>query len=141
MSAIAFEDYLTEERKQEIAETAFRDICEEKFRSDAERIFSNAAYKAVWNVVDEAFDGKTAQMVADKIPGIIEGLTEYNVFRAKGAYEREDSPGQIALRAAVERHKGTLGERVAYLAGEITKEDVVNLLLDSDISLKISHAE
>ncbi len=138
MSAIAFEDYLSEARKQEIAETAFRDICEEKFRNDAERIFSNAAYKAVWRVVDEAFDGNTAALVAEKIPAILEGLSEYSVFRAKGVYDREESPGQVALKAAVERHKDTLGERIAYLAGEVTKQDVIDMLLDSDLTLKIS---
>lgn len=139
MSAIAFEDYLSEERKAEIAETAFRDVCEQTFRKDAERIFSNAAYKAVWSVVDDLFDGKAADMVAEKIPAILEGISEHTVFRAKNVWDREESPGQTALKAAVERHKDTLGERVAYLAGEITKQDVIDLLVDSDFSLKISH--
>lgn len=138
MSSIALEDYLSEERKQEIAEAAFLEICEEKFRNDAERIFSNAAYKAVWSVVDEAFDGKAAALVAEKIPPILEGLSEYSVFRAKGHYDLEESPGQTALKAAVERHKDTLGERVAYLAGEVTKQDVIDILLDSSLTLKIS---
>lgn len=134
----AIEDYLTEERKAEIAETAFRDICEEAFRKDAERIFSNTAYKAVWEVVDGMFDGKAAEKVAAKIPAILEGLSAHTVFRQKSAWEREDSPGQAALKAAVERHKDTLGERVAYLAGEITKEQVIEMLLESDFSLQIS---
>lgn len=138
MSAIAFEDYLSEDRKQDIAEAAFRDICAEQFRNDAERIFSNAAYKAVWAVVDREFDGKAADLIAQKVPEILAGLSEYSVFRAKGVYDHEGSPGHIALKDAVERHKGTLGERVAYLAGEITKQDVIEMLLDSDLTLKIA---
>lgn len=138
MSAIAFEDYLSEDRKKEIAEAAFRDICAERFRNDAERIFSNSAYKAAWAVVDEMFDGKAADMIAAKIPAILDGLNEHAVFRAKGIYDREESPGQTALKEAVERHKNTLGERVAYLAGEVTKQDVIDMLLDSDLTLKIS---
>lgn len=138
MSSIAFEDYLSEERKAEIAEAAFRDICEESFRGDAERIFSNAAHKAVWSVVDEMFDGRAAERVAKKIPAVIEGLSEYSVFRSQPIGRGSEGPGNKALREAIERHKSTLGERVAYLAGEITKQDVIDLLLDSDLTLKIS---
>ena len=138
MTAIAFDDYLSDDRKVEIAETAFRDICQESFRKDAERIFSNAAHRAVWAVVDGMFNGEAAERVAEKVPAIIDNLSEHTVFRQRNAWEREDSPGQIALKAAVERHKGDIGSRVAYLVEEITKQDVIDLLLNSDITLKIS---
>ena len=138
MSAIAFEDYLSEERKQEIAEAAFRDICEEKFRRDAERIFSNAAHEVVWKIVDGAFDGRAAEMIAAKVPVIIEGLTEYSIFRAKSVFDREESPGHEALKEAINKHKAALEDRVAHLAGEVTKNDVIEMLLDSNLTLKIS---
>lgn len=140
MSAIEFGDYLSEELKREIAETAFREICEEKFRSDAERIFSNTAYKAVWTVVDDMFDGKAADAVAAKVPKIIETLSEHSVFH-NGRYGEPKSEGRKEIDRAVAHHRDSIGERVAYLVGSITKDDVLEAIVDyneGDFNFKLS---
>lgn len=136
MSTIAFEDYISEDRKQEIAETAFREICEEKFRSDAERIFSNAAYAAVWRVVDEVFDGKAAEAVAEKIPDVISGLTEFSVFRS-GTFGRDKSAGQQALDAAVTANKEAINEAVRIAAQNIDRDYILDAVLDADFTLSV----
>lgn len=55
-------DYLTDEQMQEIAANEFRRLCVETYRTDHERIFSNAAYKTVAKIVDETFDGKMHEL-------------------------------------------------------------------------------
>jgi hypothetical protein len=135
---VNIEEYLSEGEMKNIAREAFTAHCAEVFRKDHERIFGNVAHKMVWDEVDKLVDGDITEAIAKRVAEIIPQISEYTVFRAKGIYDREESPGQTALRAAVNRHAATLGERVAYLAGEITKQDVIDMLLDSDLTLQIS---
>jgi hypothetical protein len=135
---IKIEDHLSEGEMKQIASDAFARYCAEKFRDDHERIFGNVAHRMVWDEVDKLIDGNVSGAIAERVAEIIPKISEYAVFRAKGIYDREESPGHAALKAAVGRHAGTLSERVAYLAGEITKQDVIDMLLDSDLTLQIS---
>ena len=64
-----------------------------KFMDDAERIFSNAAYEAVIGIVNDGFDGKAVEMVAEKAKSIIGELSPYSVFRRKDAWDHADSEG------------------------------------------------
>jgi hypothetical protein len=132
-----FEKYLSAEKREEIAVEVFSQFCADKFKNDAERIFSNAAYRAVWAVVDEKFDGKAAEMVAAKVPQIIADLSAFSVFRSQPLAGEKKGPGLIALEQAIERHRTTLGVRIVDLCAEITKEDVLQMLADGDLSLKV----
>lgn len=135
---VSIEDYLNESEMQEIVRNAFADHCANVFRDDHERIFGNVAYKMVWQEVDKLIDGDIAEAIAKRVAEIIPELSQYAVFRAKGIYDREDSPGHIALKAAIAENKTTLVERVAQLAMDVTKQDVIDLLLDSDLTLQVS---
>ena len=134
MGSVAFEKYLSEERKTEIAEAAFREVCEDTFRTDAERIFSNAAYRAVWKVVDESFDGKAAQLVANKLPAIIEKLTAFSVFRCE-EHGRRKSVGQQALDKAVQNNAALIDAKIASLVQAMETEQLVDAVLGENFKL------
>ena len=137
---IAFEDYITEERKAEIAEAAFRDVCEQTFKSDAERIFSNAAHEAVWKIVDEMFDGKAADMIAEKIPKLIENLSEYSVFRSKDAYNRAPSLAQKAVDKAISENQDAINQAVKDAAKGLDRDYLLDAMLDADFTFSINRS-
>jgi hypothetical protein len=132
------EDYLSEDEMKEIAREAFTTHCAEAFRTDHERIFSNAAHKIVWEEVDKIVDGDLAALIAEKTKGAITKLDTYTVFRQKGVYERQDSAGYLVLAASVEKHKERIGNRVIALAETITKTDVMEALEAGDFTFKLS---
>ncbi len=133
------EDYLTEEMKIEIAKEAFRDQCLDKFREDSERIFSNVAYKAVWQIVDEVFDGKAAQVVAEKIPKIIDELSEYSVFRAD-SFGAGKSVGQKAIDVAVVANQDAINSAVMKAAKSINRDYILDAVLDADFKVSIERS-
>lgn len=135
---INIEDHLTAEEMKQIARDAFAEQCAEKFRTDHERIFGNVAHKIVWGEVDKLIDGDIAEAIAQRVAEIIPKISDYTVFRAKGVYDRDESPGQTAIKAAVKYHECALRDRVAHLAKTITKQNVIDLLVDSDLTLQIS---
>ena len=136
--SINIEDHLSADEMKEIARDAFAAHCAETFRTDHERIFSNAAHKIVWAEVDKIIDGDLAALIAEKTKGAITKLDTYTVFRQKGVYDRQDSAGYLALAAAVEKHKERIGNRVIALADTITKTDVMEALEAGDFTVKLS---
>jgi hypothetical protein len=138
MTDVNIEDHLSADEMKAIAADAFAAHCAEKFRTDHERIFGNIAYQMVWDEVDKVIDGDAAEIIAQRVAEVIPKISEFTVFRRKGIYEKQDSPGSIELKAAVERHRGAIGERVACLAGEITKQDLLEAIQDSKFNFKMS---
>ena len=135
---IDISEHLSADEMKQIAADAFAAHCAEKFKSDHERIFGNVAHKMVWAEVDKLVDGNIAEIIAKRVAEIAPKISEHTLFRRKGVYDREDSPGAIELKAAVQRHRDLIGERVAYLAGEITKQDLLEVIQDGDFNFKMS---
>ncbi len=128
MGDIDFSKYLTEEERKSIAEDAFRQNCAERFKADAERIFSNSAYHAVEKLVNEAHDGKTSEIIAAKTLEVINSLSTYTVFGRKDSWERQDSEGYKALNDAIIRHKSAIDERLKKLIDELDPVELTEML-------------
>jgi transcription termination factor NusB len=128
MSDIDFGQYLSEEERKSIAEDAFRQHCAANFKADAERIFSNTAYHAVEKLVNEAHDGKTAEIIAEKTLEVINRLSEYTVFGRKDSWEKQDSEGYKALNDAIIRHKDAIDERLKKIIDELDPVELTEML-------------
>ena len=133
-------DYIDEAECKQIARDAFREFCIDKFRSDAERIFSNAAYVSVRKMVDEAFDGQAEALVVENMKRVIKQLSTHTVFGSKGIYDTSDTEGRKALNAAVKKYNERIENRVAALIDTITKDDVIEALADADISFRLARS-
>lgn len=130
-TGIDFESYLSEEERKEIIADVFRSMCAYKFKEDAERIFSNAAYEVVYNIVDEQHNGETDRVISDKVKDVIEKLSEYTVFRRKDPWGGSESKGQMALDEAIITLKPQLEQKVSKIIDGITNIDVRDLILDA----------
>nr|WP_309504331.1 hypothetical protein [uncultured Roseovarius sp.] len=133
-------DHLDQDEMKRIAADAFTAYCVEKFRTDSERIFSNAAYGAVRKMVDEAFDGRALDLVTENTKRVITQMSAHTVFGSKGVYDREDTAGRKAITAAVTKHNQRIENRVAALIDSITKDDVLTALMDAEVNFKLSPA-
>lgn len=127
---IKIEDYISHEERVEICREAFRSMCMKKFMDDAERIFSNAAYEAVIGIVNDGFDGKAVEMVAEKAKSIIGELSPYSVFRRKDAWDHADSEGYKALQKAIRENTPALEERIREVIATLDENDLREKLKD-----------
>ena len=134
---INIEDYLTDLEMKDIARDAFRESCLATYRKDSDRILGNVAHRMVWEEVNKVMDGKLEETIVAKVKGIVTTLSSYSVFNRKGVYEKEDSVGQQMLDAAVRTQKVRIENRVIKMAEGITKEDVIDLMVDGDFSFKL----
>ncbi|MEO1474581.1 MAG: hypothetical protein AAFS03_11710 [Pseudomonadota bacterium] len=132
-------EYISEDRRIEIAEEAFREACRDRFSGDPGVVFSNAAYAMVWRLVDDMFDGDAAQAVADKLPEIIDGLTDFSVFRHE-RFGAGKSEGQKALDRAVIANQDAINAAVRKAAEAIDRNYILDAVLDADFKVSIERA-
>jgi hypothetical protein len=60
------------------------------------------------------------------------------VFGRKGVYDRDDTEGYKLMVASVKKHAERVENRVAAMIDSISKDDVLNAIMDGDISLKLA---
>lgn len=128
---IDFGSYLSEDERKEIVADTFRQMCVAEFKKDSERIFSNAAYEVVYKIVDDQFEGKVAEVVAEKSVSIIKDLSTYCVFRSKNFYWSNESPAHKALNEAIELNKQAVIDRVAQIISEFEASELRETILDT----------
>lgn len=121
---INFSEYMSEDEKKQIIADVFRSECLKSFQDDSERIFGNAAYKIVRDMVNDSFNGEAMSLIAEKTKEVIKGLSAYTVFNKKSSWEKEDSEGFKALNNAVADSRGLLASRI---------EEIISALDDNDL--------
>lgn len=112
-------DYLSEDEKREIARDTFRKHCAAKFMQDAERIFSNAAYTAVAEMVDQQMNGQLSEIIRDKAIGVINKLSSVSVFSPPNAWDREASKGFTILQKELGDAEPLIKARVEAIIGNL----------------------
>lgn len=107
-------EYLSDERKQEIAEEVFREQIGKHLSN--ERQVSNHLYNITQHVVDSTLEehlGDWQATLIEKVKGDLrKGLTFY-IFRDGERYESKEGVGMKYLRAAVDKHAGRIETQVA----------------------------
>jgi len=89
---------------------------ESAIKKDAERILNNAAYQVVWTAVDAALDGNSKEKIVNKAAEIIDGLTEFSVFRRKAhGWDADDSIAQKELDRAILANTDLIQQRVKHI--------------------------
>ena len=126
---INFSDYLTEEEQKEIVKECFKDQCKESFKNEKnlQRIIFNQAYNIVWKMVDEVFDNSLENLLKEKVKIIIEGLSEFTIFKKPDAWDREPNNAYNFLQKCIEENFS----RIKQIVDEnIDKETLKELKID-----------
>lgn len=109
---INLDDYITEEEKKQIAIDLFKNEVLAEIRKAPERIFSNAAYHVVFQMVNDSIDGDTAEIIRAKAVQIIDGLSEQTVFRKADAWHNKESEAYRILNATVIQNQEVLERKI-----------------------------
>lgn len=128
---INIKDYLNDDEIKEIAKEEVRVRLRQTIQdNDFDRILTNTAYKQVFKMVDEHFDGGLVDILSEKTKQIIEDLSGYSVFRRKDMWGKEDSKAYTYLQEAVEEHKGVLFNKVETILKNVDVEDIQDRIID-----------
>lgn len=116
---ININDYLTEDDKKRIAEEEYRSVMRSLVNVDKERILSNCAYNVVQKLVDEQFNEDLNKILTDKVVNIISELSAYSVFKAKNAWDKDESKGYKFLQDAVDNNKPLIEDKVVEIISQL----------------------
>ena len=134
MSEIKFEDFISEEEKKEIVVGEFRNLVRREMaeEKDLKRILSNVSFDVYYNIVDRCFDGKSKEIVKEKVDAILADPTSYNIFKKPDAWDREINSAYRYLQDCIANNKLNIAEKVAELLDsqvvEACKKDVKDLV-------------
>lgn len=136
-------DYLDEDEMREIAREQFARVVRE---SVADRLYygkvydfiGNLAYEVVWPAVDEKIGCDAREAIAERIPKVIEDLSEYSVFRKADKYlKREDSVAQVILDEVVRENRPLIERRVTEIIEGLSDyriKDEIRAAIDETVS-------
>ena len=116
---VNLDDYLSEGEKKSIAKQAFYDKCANKYMNDHERLFSNAAYRVVAELVNKEMDNDVSTIIKDKAISIIKDMTGYSIFKAPDAWDREASKGFTILQKALDESAHLIQARVQAIISDL----------------------
>jgi len=131
---IKIEDYLDGDEIKEIAREAVSANFSKHFidEKSVERILSNLAYDLVYQKVDEVGGQALNEYLPSKVKEIIEGLTEFNLFKKPDAWSRESNSGYQILERALLENKELISQKVIS-ACQSAPDDFFRDLSDSVI--------
>ena len=95
-----------------------------------ERIFINSAYGIVWEEVNKSIDYDMTEFIKNKVIEVINGLSNYSVFRDKNNYGDKDSIAQTYLNQYVEENKNIINEKVIEIMQGLDSNAIRDQLYD-----------
>lgn len=130
---IKLEDYLTDDEIKEVLKQSLREKCNSYLEGNFERMVSNAAYKVVWESVDEVIDGTFKQQLEDNVKKQMKNFNEFNLFRKPDAWDREPNNAYKLLMESVHNNKHLIDERVQEVVKGLQPREDWNIDLDCRI--------
>lgn len=127
-------DYLSQDEIKETCRSAVYDQAKSmlKTEKDLDRIMGNEAYYAVWKCVDDVFNVDFNHAIAMKIPDIIQGLTDFSVFRPKDSWNgRDESTGYKILSEVLKDNRQMIDDRVKDLIFQIDMDSIKDAFVDA----------
>jgi hypothetical protein len=125
-------NYLSYEDKKRIAEQVWRERLEAKFKSDNERIVSNAAYDIVREMC-ESIVPNFNELLTEKVKGVITKLSTHTVFSPPDAWDRKATVGWTMMNEVVLDKRQRLENRVEKIIDELEPRVDWNLDIDYEI--------
>lgn len=124
------DDYLSEERKAEIAKEMFRDAVRNKLREPGslDRIMSNISYYTVFQEVDAAVEdgGETLrELIRERAFKVINKGSNYDVFRSKTAWSDASTATKI-IEELLQEKRDLIRDRVTQVINDMPFDGVKN---------------
>jgi hypothetical protein len=126
--------YLSEEDKKRIATQVWREQLEAKFKSDGERIISNAAYDIVSKMCDDIVPD-FHELLVEKVKGVVKGLSAHTVFGPPNAWDRKATIGWTMMNEIVATKRERIDNKVDKIIDEL-QPNVVNWEIDLDYEIR-----
>lgn len=130
-----WENYISDDRKAEIAEEVFRQELLSYLGTsrDVERVLGNLSYTVVEKIINakllEIGEKTMMEIIEPKVIEIINGLTSYSVFKKRDTYLREPiSVGQELLDKAVADNAELIQSRVQELISQVDLDEIRDAL-------------
>ena len=131
---IDVKDYLSESDIKEIVQQELRFKVRQQFDlNNIERIFTNSAYHIVWEEVNKSIDYDMTEFIKNKVIEVINGLSDFNVFRDKSDYiygRDKNSVAQEYLNQYVEENKNIINDRVKAIMQGLDEDAIRDQLYD-----------
>lgn len=131
-------DHLSESEMKVIAEDVFRSQLSSKTQDSVDILVANAAYHIVSEMVESSFDEGLEKKLRDKTIQVINGLSDYTVFHSGDRYSRTSTAAYKLMEAAAEEKKALIGRRVERAIMSISKNDIIDAVMDNKFTVKIS---
>jgi hypothetical protein len=114
-------DYLEEREIKKICREAVRNRVSQLLskENDIQRFLSNTSYFMVWEAVERKSPENMLDLIASKIPEIVNSLSIYNVFRPKDAWDRDETIGWKLLQKSLNEAEPLIKERISELIKQI----------------------
>lgn len=125
-------EYLSDERKQEIAEEVFREQLGKHLSN--ERQVSNHLYYITQKVVDSTLEehlGDWQAALIERVKGDLRKGLQYYIFRSADRYGTDEGVGMKYLRAAVDKHAGRIETQVLKAIDNTSDDQLGYLLRDA----------
>lgn len=136
MSDIALiEKYLTEDQMRDIAIEEWRSVCRAACNGNAERIIENISYGVATKMVADALGENSNDLIRNRAVEIINGLSEFTVFRRPDAWDRGPTPAFTVLMDAVRANSDLVNKRVRETIHQLTKRDAIEILKAGKIQI------
>ena len=115
-----------------------------KTEKDIERIISNSAFSAISSVSDEFLDGKTKELIEQKVNDVISDLSSFTVFKQPSAWDREPNNMHKFLQTTIESKKELIDEiitkNIEAVVVDKLKDDINEFIIESVQRLFIGKA-
>jgi hypothetical protein len=130
---IDVEDYLSHEEIKDICEEQVRESVSKQLRreQDFERIFSNAAYHIMFQLIDDAFDEDIKEVLKKKTLEILNTKTEFGIFRKRDAWEKDESFAYAYVQTVVTDNMHLIHDKIISEIQRIPKKDLSPLIKQS----------
>jgi len=140
MKTIEVMDYLTESEMKDIAKQVFREVCQDKYKKDHERIISNSGYEIIVKLIKEHYPENLEELVANKAIQVINDLSPTTLFGCKNAWDKETTGGFEALQSAIKNNLNLINEKATQMISDykcLDNEEYIMELLREEIASKM----
>ena len=131
---IKVEDYLSTEDMRQIASDAFTEAMRDKISEDMDRILANAAYRVVWQKVDEILGESSDELIAKKAIEVINDLTAFIVFRQPDRWGPANHCWDVVV-AAVRKNTDMVDAAVKKAIHNLSKREALEVIKSGSIQI------
>ncbi len=126
-------DYFDQDEIKKIIKDCIESTTIQKLNNEKEleRIITNTAYEFVWKMVDDLWDNELETILKNKVIDILDRMSEFNIFKTKNAWDREENIATKYLNQVVAEELPNIKPKIIAEVHKIGKKDLQQALKDA----------